>query len=157
MIQYHEQNGGNGDTLRSSPDSLVESCTSFDGPLPINPFVTPILQLDRDFASHIAAYEEIDRVNIPVIASLELEDEVDWYPSSESSYCASLTSKCTSSFAPKMNATIMIGYKTVDSKPDSVLEDNWKDWTGARRIIFNLPTKFGLERVSFYRKIAPLG
>ena len=36
-----------------------------------------------------------------------------------------------------------------------VLEDTWKDWTGARHIYLFLPDILGLERISLYRRVEP--
>lgn len=36
-----------------------------------------------------------------------------------------------------------------------MLEDTWKDWTGARHIYLFLPDILGLERISLYRRVEP--
>lgn len=36
-----------------------------------------------------------------------------------------------------------------------MLEDTWKDWTGARHIYLFLPDVLGLERISLYRRLEP--
>ncbi|KAG8184767.1 hypothetical protein JTE90_019363 [Oedothorax gibbosus] len=52
-------------------------------------------------------------------------------------------------------ACIFMGFKKLDSHFSEVLEDSWKDWTGARLIYMNLSDEFGLSRLSFYRRMAP--
>lgn len=52
-------------------------------------------------------------------------------------------------------ACIFMGFKKLDSHFSEVLEDSWKDWTGARLIYMNLSDEFGLSRLSFYRRVAP--
>ncbi|KFM77707.1 hypothetical protein X975_06413, partial [Stegodyphus mimosarum] len=52
-------------------------------------------------------------------------------------------------------ACIFMGFKKLDSHFSEVLEDSWKDWTGARLVYMNLSDEFGLSRLSFYRRMAP--
>ncbi|GIX84621.1 uncharacterized protein CDAR_552101 [Caerostris darwini] len=52
-------------------------------------------------------------------------------------------------------ACIFMGFKKLDSHFSEVLEDSWKDWTGARIIYMSLSDEFGLSRLSFYRRVAP--
>lgn len=48
-----------------------------------------------------------------------------------------------------------MGFKKLDSHFSEVLEDSWKDWTGARLVYMNLSDEFGLSRLSFYRRVSP--
>ncbi|KAK3923651.1 FYVE and coiled-coil domain-containing protein 1 [Frankliniella fusca] len=50
---------------------------------------------------------------------------------------------------------LLLGFKGVDESFGQVLEDSWKDWTGARHIYLFLPDVLGLERISLYRRIEP--
>lgn len=52
-------------------------------------------------------------------------------------------------------ACIFMGFKKLDSHFSEVLEDSWKDWTGARLVYMNLSDEFGLSRLSFYRRVSP--
>ncbi|XP_015921180.1 uncharacterized protein [Parasteatoda tepidariorum] len=52
-------------------------------------------------------------------------------------------------------ACIFMGFKSLDSYFSEVLEESWKDWTGARLVYMNLSDEFGLSRISFYRRVAP--
>ncbi|UYV71619.1 hypothetical protein LAZ67_8003870 [Cordylochernes scorpioides] len=54
-----------------------------------------------------------------------------------------------------MKAYIFMGFKSLDSTFSEVLEDSWKDWTGARLVYLNLPHELGLSRLVFYRRTAP--
>lgn len=50
---------------------------------------------------------------------------------------------------------LLLGFKGVDESFSQVLEDSWKDWTGARHIYLFLPDLLGLERISLYRRVEP--
>jgi len=51
---------------------------------------------------------------------------------------------------------IILGFKQLPTRMKTkVLENHWKDWSGARYLYLNLPDDFGLFRVTFYKRIAP--
>ncbi|KAJ1521448.1 hypothetical protein ONE63_003116 [Megalurothrips usitatus] len=50
---------------------------------------------------------------------------------------------------------LLLGFKSVEESFRQVLEDTWKDWTGARHIYLFLPDVLGLERISLYRLVEP--
>lgn len=50
---------------------------------------------------------------------------------------------------------IFAGFKIMDSTFQDVMEDTWKDWTGARSLYINLADDFGLHRFSLYRRVCP--
>ena len=52
-------------------------------------------------------------------------------------------------------AHIFLGFKTMDKTFNIVLEENWKDWTGARNLYLNLSSDFGLSKICFFRRILP--
>lgn len=52
-------------------------------------------------------------------------------------------------------AYIVAGFKVLDCTFRDVLENNWKDWTGARALYINLTDEFGLHRFSLYRRSFP--
>lgn len=50
---------------------------------------------------------------------------------------------------------LLLGFKSVEESFSQVLEETWKDWTGARHIYLFLPDMLGLERISLYRRVEP--
>ncbi|EEC19416.1 conserved hypothetical protein [Ixodes scapularis] len=52
-------------------------------------------------------------------------------------------------------AYILAGFKVLDGTFRDVMEDNWKDWTGARSLYINLNQEFGLHRFSLFRRTCP--
>ena len=48
---------------------------------------------------------------------------------------------------------IVVAFKTTDSVFCSMMEETWKDWTGARSIYLNLSLQFQPIRMHFYRKV----
>ncbi|XP_022247706.1 uncharacterized protein LOC111086990 [Limulus polyphemus] len=50
---------------------------------------------------------------------------------------------------------ILVGFRSLDDTFSEVLEDSWKDWTGARMIYMNLADDFGLSSITFYRRNVP--
>ncbi|XP_064487792.1 uncharacterized protein LOC135399983 isoform X2 [Ornithodoros turicata] len=58
---------------------------------------------------------------------------------------------------PVLDSTvyIMAGFKVIDTTFQDVMEDSWKDWTGARSLYINLADDFGLHRFSLYRRMRP--
>ncbi|XP_034244384.1 uncharacterized protein LOC117647015 [Thrips palmi] len=50
---------------------------------------------------------------------------------------------------------LLLGFKSVEESFSQVLEETWKDWTGARHIYLFLPDILGLERISLYRRVEP--
>jgi hypothetical protein len=103
--------------------------------------------LGEDFTLYECLYEEIERIQLPVIA----------YTSNDCGDCG--TSYNSSNRRDHIYISsvsyIFLGFKTLDTTFNSVLEDNWKDWTGARAIYLNLSSDFGLSKICFYRRILP--
>ncbi|CAN7993537.1 unnamed protein product [Ixodes pacificus] len=55
----------------------------------------------------------------------------------------------------RSTAYILAGFKVLDGTFRDVMEDNWKDWTGARSLYINLNPEFGLHRFSLFRRTCP--
>ncbi|KAK8756339.1 hypothetical protein V5799_000956 [Amblyomma americanum] len=55
----------------------------------------------------------------------------------------------------RRTAYIVAGFKVLEATFRDVMENNWKDWTGARSIYINLALEFGLHRFSLYRRSQP--
>jgi hypothetical protein len=89
-------------------------------------------------------YEEIERIELPVIAHTSNDCGTSYKSANRRDhvYISSIS-------------YIFLGFKTLDTTFNSVLEDNWKDWTGARAIYLNLSSDFGLSKICFYRRILP--
>lgn len=62
-------------------------------------------------------------------------------------------------FSPRDNidtrAYIILGFKTLDTGFSSVLEQTWRDWTGARAIYLRLHNDFDLSKIVFYHRVHP--
>ncbi|XP_037524222.1 uncharacterized protein LOC119401464 [Rhipicephalus sanguineus] len=55
----------------------------------------------------------------------------------------------------RRTAYIVAGFKVLEATFRDVMENSWKDWTGARAIYINLAHEFGLHRFSLYRRSQP--
>nr|XP_037272109.1 uncharacterized protein LOC119164108 [Rhipicephalus microplus] len=55
----------------------------------------------------------------------------------------------------RRTAYIVAGFKVLEATFRDVMENSWKDWTGARAIYINLAQEFGLHRFSLYRRSQP--
>lgn len=55
----------------------------------------------------------------------------------------------------RRTAYIVAGFKVLEATFRDVMENSWKDWTGARSIYINLALEFGLHRFSLYRRTQP--
>ncbi|CAN7947258.1 unnamed protein product, partial [Ixodes hexagonus] len=55
----------------------------------------------------------------------------------------------------RRTAYILAGFRVLDGTFRDVMEDSWKDWTGARSLYLNLARDFGLHRFSLYRRRRP--
>ena len=106
------------------------------------------IELNEDFGefkSFQVLYEEIERIEIPVIVS-----------NSSAGYSGSQPSPRPLQLNNHLNnAYIFLGFKTLDKTFNIVLEENWKDWTGARNIYLNLSSDFGLSKICFFKQILP--
>ena len=97
-------------------------------------------------------YEEIQRIQLPVIACASNGSSLGHGQSSSLSHSANSSAlnntnhKC---------AHIFLGLKTLDKTFNIVLEENWKDWTGARHLYLNLSSDFGLSKICLFRRILP--
>ncbi|XP_067123522.1 uncharacterized protein [Centruroides vittatus] len=52
-------------------------------------------------------------------------------------------------------ACVFVGFVCLENALDSVLEESWKEWTGARLMYSNLSPDFSVSRLSFYRRLDP--
>lgn len=50
---------------------------------------------------------------------------------------------------------VFLGYNGLRWESQDVIEDSWKEWTGARYLYLNLPQEFGLSRIALLRRVAP--
>jgi len=50
---------------------------------------------------------------------------------------------------------IILGFRSLDSSVSSVLENTWRDWTGARNIYLNLQSEFDLVKIVFFHRLLP--
>lgn len=106
----------------------------YELPGPFVPMEDRLLGHDRlgpDYALHQGIYEEI-RQHLPYGRSA--------YASPDD----------------RRTAYIVAGFKVLDETFRDVMENSWKDWTGARAIYINLAHEFGLHRFSLYRRSQPM-
>ncbi|CAG2100290.1 unnamed protein product [Medioppia subpectinata] len=114
--------------------------------LPLNDFndcndIEMNAKLGKEFTSSQVLYEEIESIEIPVIVS-----NVHTNGTKSHSNGTALTG------GPNC-AQIFVGFKTVDKTFNTLLEENWKDWTGARNLYLNLSSDFGLLKICLMRGI----
>ncbi|KAH9380231.1 hypothetical protein HPB48_022779 [Haemaphysalis longicornis] len=107
------------------------TCTSFQGPfVPMDDQLLGQDRLGPDYVLHQGIYEEI-RQHLPYGPS-------PYAPADE-----------------RRTAYIVAGFKVLDATFQDVMENSWKDWTGARSLYINLAHEFGLHRFSLYRRSRP--
>lgn len=103
-------------------------------------------------------YEEIERIQLPVIACAEHSSPAPIANGHGGPRLDSqgnqLSGHSTNNNHPKC-AHIFLGLKTLDKTFNIVLEENWKDWTGARHLYLNLSSDFGLSKICLFRRILP--
>lgn len=105
----------------------------YELPGPFVPMDDQLLGQDRlgpDYVLHQGIYEEI-RQHLPYGPS-------PYAPADE-----------------RRTAYIVAGFKVLDATFRDVMENSWKDWTGARSLYINLAHEFGLHRFSLYRRSRP--
>lgn len=105
----------------------------YELPGPFVPMDDQLLGQDRlgpDYVLHQGIYEEI-RQHLPYGPS-------PYAPADE-----------------RRTAYIVAGFKVLDATFQDVMENSWKDWTGARSLYINLAHEFGLHRFSLYRRSRP--
>ncbi|XP_065305019.1 uncharacterized protein [Dermacentor albipictus] len=126
---------GSGELLQTMEKGVMYPVIHlYELPGPFVPMEDRLLGQDRlgpDYALHQGIYEEI-RQHLPYGRSA--------YASPDD----------------RRTAYIVAGFKVLDETFRDVMENSWKDWTGARAIYINLAHEFGLHRFSLYRRSQPI-
>uniref|UniRef100_T1JIG2 DUF7153 domain-containing protein n=1 Tax=Strigamia maritima TaxID=126957 RepID=T1JIG2_STRMM len=93
--------------------------------------------LGNDFVLHQGLYKQIRQIGTDeAIVNVKLENSAVYSTDAVSTF-------------------ILIGYKGLKCCLQDVLEDTWKDWTGARYLYLNIPSSFTIGRIVLYRRVIP--